>query len=242
MRLSSADKAMLITFTGACLLVLVFFFLGVKPYENPNPDEEFIEIPVIQEIEEEQEELSKPIASNNVQSHRAYNTSRELKKESKELFEQEDEIRKAIEERQLKSVQDLTEENQNALSESRKKREHALKERKEEVREQIEARENERESRNAAAKRESTVSYHLVDRDARFIPNPVYTCDARGKIVLNITVNNKGAITQMTFNEKASTSDNGCLIDQAQAYAKDAVFSTSQKAKQLGSITFNFQD
>ena len=57
MKLSSADKAMFITFTGACLLVLVFFFLGVKPFENPNPEEEFIEIPVIQEIEEEQEEV-----------------------------------------------------------------------------------------------------------------------------------------------------------------------------------------
>ncbi len=242
MKLSSADKAMFITFTGACLLVLVFFFLGVKPFENPNPEEEFIEIPVIQEMEEEQEEVSKPIASNNVQSHRAYNTSQQLKKESKELFDQEDEIRKAIEARQLKSVQDLTAETENTLSESRKKQELALEQHKEEVRAQIEARERERERRNAAAKRESTVSYHLVDRDARFIPNPVYTCDARGKIVLNITVNNKGAITQMTFNKKASTSENGCLIDQAQAYAKDAIFSASQKATQLGSITFNFQN
>lgn len=241
MKLSSADKAMFITFTGACLLVLVFFFLGVKPFENPNPDEEFIEIPVIQEIEE-QGEVSKPIASNNVQSHRAYNTSQQLKKESKELFDQEDEIRKAIEARQLKSVQDLTVETENALSESRKKQELALEQHKEEVRAQIEARERERDRRNAAAKRESTVSYHLVGRDVRFIPNPVYTCDARGKIVLNITVNSKGAITQMTFNKKASTSENGCLIDQAQAYAKDAIFSASQKTTQLGSITFNFQN
>jgi hypothetical protein len=241
MKLSPADKAMLITFTGASLLVLVFFFLGVKPFQNPNPEEEFIEIPVVQEFEEELEEEEKTIASNKVSSHRAYNAS-ELRKESKELFEEEDAVRKAIEEQRLKSVQDLTTENENALSESRKKQEQALKDHKEAVRKQIEERELERELKNAAAKRESTVSYNLLGRDAIYIPNPVYTCDARGKIVLNITVNAKGAITQMAYNKKASTSLNGCLIDQALAYANDAIFNSSSKGTQLGSITFNFQN
>jgi len=231
---------MLITFTGASLLVLVFFFLGVKPFQNPNPEEEFIEIPVVQE--EELEELeSKPISSKTLRSHQAYNTS-ELSRESRELFEEEDAVRKAIEEQQLKSVQDLTAQNENALSESRKKQQQALEEHNEEVRQQIEAREAERERRNAAAKRESTVSYHLPERQAVYIPNPVYTCNAQGKIVLNITVNNKGSITQMAVNKKASTSTNGCLIDQALAYADEAVFSTSHKTTQLGSITFIFQD
>lgn len=241
MKLSPADKAMLITFTGASLLVLVFFFLGVKPYQDPNPEEAFIEIPVVQELEDEQEEEQKTIASNKVSSHRAYNAS-ELLKESKELFEQEDAVRKAIEEQQLKSVQDLTSETENALAQSRKKQEKAIEDHKEEVRKQIEARERERDRKNAAAKRESTVSYNLVGRTARYIPNPVYTCDARGKIVLAITVNNKGAITQMTLNKKASTSLNGCLIDQALAYANDAIFSSSSIGTQLGSITFNFQN
>ena len=110
------------------------------------------------------------------------------------------------------------------------------------MREQIEAREAERERRNAAAKRESTVSFNLLDRQAIYIPNPVYTCDAQGKIVLNITVNNKGAVTEMAFNKKASTSINGCLIDQALAYANEALFSSSQRRTQLGSIAFIFQD
>lgn len=241
MKLSPADKAMLITFTGASLLVLVFFFLGVKPFQNPNPEEEFIEIPVIQEIEEELEEEQKTIASTKVTSHQAYNAS-ELRKESKALFEEEDAVRKAIEEQQLKSVQDLTTATENALAQSRKKQEKAIAAHKEEVRKQIEARERERELKNEAAKRESTVSYNLVDRDALYIPNPVYTCDARGKIVLSITVNNKGAITQMTVNKKASTSLNGCLIDQALTYANEAIFNSSPKATQLGSITFNFQN
>lgn len=240
MKLSSADKAMLITFTGASLLVLVFFFLGVKPFQNPNPEEAFIEIPVVQE-EEQAEQEPTSINRRTLRSHQAYNTS-ELRRESKELFEEEDAVRKAIEQQQLKSVQDLTAQNENALSESRKKQEEALEEHNEEVRKQIEARETEREQRNAAAKRESTVSYHLPERQAIYIPNPVYTCDAQGKIVLNITVNNKGGIAQMAFNKKASTSINGCLMDQALAYANEALFSSSPKTTQLGSITFNFQN
>ena len=240
MKLSPADKAMLITFTGASLLVLAFFFLGVKPFLDPNPEEEFIEIPVVQEAQPEEPETV-PINRKTPRSHQAYNNS-ELRRESKELFEEEDAVRKAIEQQQLKSVQDLTAENENALSESRKKQEKALQDHTREVREQIEAREAERERRNAAAKRESTVSFNLLDRQAIYIPNPVYTCDAQGKIVLNITVNNKGAVTEMAFNKKASTSINGCLIDQALAYANEALFSSSQRRTQLGSIAFIFQD
>lgn len=241
MKLSHADKALFITFGGACFLVLVFFFLGVKPFENPNPEEEFIEIPIIQELKDDQEIESQPITRNRVRSHQAYNSS-ELRKESEALFEQEDAVRKAIEEQQLKSVQDLTNETAQTLLENKQQREEALAKHKDEVREQIDAREQERLRRNAAAIRESTVSFHLPDRQAQFIPNPVYTCDAQGKIVLNIQVNNKGAVTEMTYNKKASTSFNGCLIDQALAYANDAIFSSSSKLSQLGSITFNFQN
>lgn len=239
MKLSPADKAMFITFGGASFLVLIFFFLGVKAYQNPDQEEAFIEIPVIQELDQEQETQS--IAQNKIRSHRAYNTN-ELLKESQALFQEEDAIRKAIEDQQLKSVQDLTSETENALSKSKEQQELSIEEHKEAVRKQIEARELAREQKNAGAIRESSVSYHLPDRRALYIPNPVYTCDTSGKIVINVTVNSKGAITKMTFNKKASTSYNGCLIDQALAYANDALFSTSSAASQLGSISFNFQN
>ena len=230
---------MLITFTGASLLVLVFFFLGVKPFENPNSEEQFIEIPVVQEFDKE-EQPQKTVARRKVRSHRAFN-ARELERETQELFEQEDAVRKAIE-HQRASVKDLNNATENALSERKKKQQDELAQRKGEVRKQIEAREKERAARLAAGKRESTVSYNLIDRQAIYIPNPVYTCDAQGKVVLNISVNSKGTVTEMIYNSNASNSSNGCLIDQARAYAKDAIFTSAQKATQLGSITFNFQD
>lgn len=240
MKLSSQDKSMLITFSGACFLVLVFFFLGVKPYQNPNPEEEFIEIPVIQEplAEEELEEKETTTQKSIVKSHQAYN-SNELRNESKALFSEDDPIRQAIEQQKLQSVEDLEAENERILDEHKKSRELAMAERNELVKAQIEAREKERNSKKG--NRESTVSYNLKGRNAIVIPNPVYTCDAFGKIVLDIEVNSTGVIIKKEYNKKASTSSNGCLIDQALSYASDALFNSTSTVSQKGTITFNFQ-
>ncbi len=231
---------MLITFSGASFLVLVFFFLGVKPYQNPNPEEAFIEIPVIQEpfLEEELEEKETTTQTAIVKSHQAYNAN-ELRNESKELFSEEDPIRQAIEQQQLQSVEDLEAENEKILEEHKKSRELAMAAHNEQVKAQIEAREKERNSKKG--NRESTVSYNLKDRRAIVIPNPVYTCDALGKIVLDIEVNSTGAITKKEYNKKASTSSNGCLIDQALSYASEALFNSTATVSQKGTITFNFQ-
>lgn len=241
MKLSAQDKSMLITFSGACFLVLIFFFLGVKPYQNPNPEEAFIEIPVIQEpLEEEQEIKETPnTPPSKVKSHQAYN-SNELQNESRQLFKEEDLIRKAIEEQQLSSVEDLVAENERTLEEHKKARELAMAERNERIKAQIEAREEERNSKKG--NRQSTVSYSLKGRNAVKIPNPVYTCDALGKIVLNIEVNSTGTITKKEYNKSASTSSNGCLIDQALLYASDALFNSTSTTSQKGTITFNFQE
>ncbi len=240
MKLSHQDKSMLITFSGACFLVLVFFFLGVRPYQNPNPEEEFIEIPVIQEPLEEElvKEETTTQQSAQVKSHQAYNAS-ELRNESRELFKEDDPVRRAIEQQQLKSVEDLVSENEKTLEEHQKSREIAMAERKERIKTQIEEREKERA--NKKGNRESTVSYDLKGRNAIRIPNPVYTCDAIGTIVLSIEVNSNGVIIKKEFNKKASTSSNGCLIDQALIYASEAYFDRASEVSQKGTITFYFQ-
>jgi len=87
----------------------------------------------------------------------------------------------------------------------------------------------------------TTISYRLKNRTDIDLPNPVYTCYGRGKVVINIEVNNLGKVVKNSYNKKASTTTNGCLIDAALDYAKQARFSTdASKEKQLGSITFNF--
>jgi len=86
----------------------------------------------------------------------------------------------------------------------------------------------------------STISFSLVDRRKVFIPIPVYLCEVDGKIVVNITVNDKGDVIDAYINN-SSTSDNECLKGHALEYARQSQFSADpMKKKQLGSITFHF--
>jgi TonB family protein len=86
----------------------------------------------------------------------------------------------------------------------------------------------------------STISYSLINRKKVFIPIPIYLCEENGKIVINITVNSKGNVTDAYLNT-SSTSSNQCLQEHALEYAKQAQFNPDpSKESQLGSITFNF--
>ena len=240
MKISHSDKALLITVTGASLLVLVFFFLGVKPYQGEI--EEFIEIPVITEeiAEELQEQQEDQVPERRIsKTNQAYNTA-QLREENKS-FQDDDEIRKAIEAQQQSSVEQLNDNNEAKLQALQEAREGDLEAKREEVQAAIDAREAARNKKKKSAYRQSTVSYDLVGRTAIVLPNPVYTCDAYGKIVVNITVNDKGTITSKNYNKSASTSTNGCLIDQAMEYLTRAYFDKGNKATQLGSVTFDFQ-
>lgn len=88
----------------------------------------------------------------------------------------------------------------------------------------------------------SSISYSLVGRIHKSLPNPVYTCSARGKIVINIQVDALGNVTEATFNKQSSTSSNGCLVDHAISYALRAKFDKKKnKDSQIGSITYLFQ-
>ncbi len=88
--------------------------------------------------------------------------------------------------------------------------------------------------------KKSTVHYSLVGRTHRFLPTPIYLCEEGGKIVINITVNDKGNVTKSYVNS-SSTSSNECLIEHAMEYAQEAQFSEdASKKSQLGSITFYF--
>ncbi len=96
---------------------------------------------------------------------------------------------------------------------------------------------------NAAANRNSSISFSLVDRMARgLLPNPTYTCMRSGKVVVNIKVNQFGEVYEATINAASSTSERGCHIDNALAYALRAKFNaTPGKTSQIGTITYYFQ-
>lgn len=85
----------------------------------------------------------------------------------------------------------------------------------------------------------STMSYSLVDRKLLNNPTPIYLCENGGKIVVNISVNGRGEVTDAYINS-SSTSSNECLTQHALEYAKQALFNSASKASQIGSITFLF--
>lgn len=86
----------------------------------------------------------------------------------------------------------------------------------------------------------STLTYSLKGRNLLDYDTPRYLCEYSGKIVINITVNGGGQVTDAYLNS-TSTSTNQCLIEAALNYAKIVQFDTSATPSQLGSITFHFK-
>lgn len=97
-----------------------------------------------------------------------------------------------------------------------------------------------KDDKNSKSNANSSVSFSLSNRSKIKLPPPVYLCDQNGKIVVNITVNENGIVTDTYINTSSSTT-NQCLIDHALEYAKNAVFSSANRKSQIGSITYYFQ-
>lgn len=97
-------------------------------------------------------------------------------------------------------------------------------------------------SEQAGRLRNSSISYSLRGRNAIHIPNPIYTCDRAGKIVVNIRVDAEGRVLETSINKASSTSTNQCLTEKAMEYAAGARFSKLvSRENQPGTITFLFQ-
>ncbi|WP_299337427.1 hypothetical protein [uncultured Psychroserpens sp.] len=99
---------------------------------------------------------------------------------------------------------------------------------------------SEKDDKNTKGNSSSSVSFSLSNRTKISLPPPVYLCEENGKIIVNITVNAKGIVTN-TYINSSSSSKNQCLIDHALEYAKNARFSSAERKSQIGSITYYFQ-
>ncbi len=111
-----------------------------------------------------------------------------------------------------------------------------------EQREKIEALKRRGKAPKINIKRHTTISYSMVDRMHSYLANPVYTCESFGKVVINVKVNSSGEVTEATYNQRSSTTKNGCLVDNAIKYALKSRFDPkSGSEEQVGSITYLFQ-
>ena len=236
MHLTNANKALIITLLLAAIIVLTAYNFSVLK-QNERLAETYFELIPKDEIEEEPEQLDDILESLDdvLATNRAFNSTRNY-----EDFEDE-EFKSTMDKIKNRDARTVETESQNSDTNAAK-RDPEESESFNSINDIIAKRSKAKEEASSAngANKNSTISYSLVDRDAMYLPPPIYLCERGGKIVVNITVDAKGNVTDASFNG-ASTSTNGCLIDHALEYAKASKFNASNKSQQIGTITFLFQ-
>lgn len=88
---------------------------------------------------------------------------------------------------------------------------------------------------------EVMISYNLKGRKSYSLPNPGYTCNGSGVVVIQIKVDKSGTIKDASYSAAASNRATTCMIERALLYAKKSRFDyKSTEAMQTGTITYKF--
>ncbi|MCF7568427.1 hypothetical protein L3X37_08620 [Sabulilitoribacter arenilitoris] len=234
MNLTNQHKALLITFLLTGTLVLSIFNLGLKKqsefisesYYQMEPEEELTEeeIKVLETLEK--------LNASKAETNNAFNEtskSKHFAEAYKPIAPPEDYVPKSN--------------NNSSYKETFKKEYENTDDSKvntEELSSFSKVNDLLKKQQDDSANSKSTISFSLVNRKKVHIPIPVYLCEIGGKIVINITVNDRGNVIDAYVNSSSSTS-NECLTEHALEYAKNSQFSAdATKKSQIGSITFLF--
>ncbi|WNH08361.1 hypothetical protein [Thalassobellus suaedae] len=234
MNLTNQHKALLLTFLISGTVILSVFNLSLKQHDE-NISESYYEMEPEKELTEEDVKIIEALEKLNAskaETNKAYNETQDNKhfaQAYKPIAPPEDYVPKHNSSEENRDaytkaydVADTPKVNQDELS-SFDKVNDLLKKQKED-----------------GSNSKSTISFSLVNRTKIHIPIPIYLCEVDGKIVVNITVNDKGSVID-TYVNTSSNSTNECLIEHALDYAKKSQFSAdASKKSQIGSITFYF--
>lgn len=190
----------------------------------------------IEELLREEEERMEELANNDpIKSHMAFNETAKPSVGNPEPLKTLEEI---LEERALTSDQSEFSGSDSEYAEHLKE----LAKKREEKKQKLGEREAQKEEfTNNLKDKRTSISYSLLDRNAYSLPPPIYTCIEGGKVVVNIKVDASGYVVEADFNDQSSGTSNGCLVDNAIAYALKARFSPDSKNSQIGTITYLFQ-
>ncbi|MGD1944733.1 MAG: hypothetical protein ACFB0A_00340 [Croceivirga sp.] len=236
MNLNRKQLSLIITIFTMANVVLLAYNVSLV---NREEDEYVIEMALLdEEVEqllEEKERLEEIAQNDPVKSHRAFNETAKPSIGEPEPLKTLEEL---MEEREVGSNENEFPNGDEGFASNLKELAKKRKERKEELGER-EA--DKKEFTNALKDKRTSISYSLVDRNAYYLPPPIYTCEQGGKVVINIKVDKAGDVFEVSFNEKSSNTNDYCLIENAKAYALKANFSRSNKNGQLGTITYLFQ-
>ncbi|MBS9462403.1 hypothetical protein KIM67_08280 [Flagellimonas sp. 389] len=237
MNLNRNQLSFLITFFSMSLIVLLLYNIhlgGVKE------EEYVIEMSLadedIEELLREEEERMEELANNDpIKSHMAFNETAKPSVGNPEPLKTLEEI---LEERALTNDQSEFSGSDSEYAEHLKE----LAKKREEKKQKLGEREAQKEEfTNNLKDKRTSISYSLLDRNAYSLPPPIYTCIEGGKVVINIKVDASGYVIEADFNDQSSGTSNGCLVDNAIAYALKARFSPDSKNSQIGTITYLFQ-
>ncbi len=190
----------------------------------------------IVELLKEEEERMEELANNDpIKSHMAFNETAKPSVGNPEPLKTLEEI---LEERALNSDQSEFSGSDSEYAAHLKE----LAEKRQEKKQLLGEREAQKEEfTNNLKDKRTSISYSLIERNAYSLPPPIYTCIEGGKVVINIKVDASGYVTEADYNDQSSGTSNGCLVDNAIAYALKARFSSDSKASQIGTITYLFQ-
>ncbi|HSM62587.1 MAG TPA: energy transducer TonB [Gillisia sp.] len=230
-------KALIIT----CLFFAVLF-LGLYNLNLSNSIQKERELLIdldnfrVEEPIEKEEEIEEEVPARtreNLETHQAFNQNQEARdanfnEELNEIF-------------QKNSAAELESTNENSSNSTGNYSLSSAK--KKEVKKQSDGDNSAKiASANKGGIDNSSISYSLKGRTAIDIPNPIYTCDRSGKVVVNITVNASGRVVGTSINKGSSSTNNECLTEQAEEYAKLAYFTeVVGRDSQPGTITYNFK-
>ncbi len=85
------------------------------------------------------------------------------------------------------------------------------------------------------------IDYDLDGRKHYSLPNPGYTCNGSGVVVIQIKVDKTGSVKDATFLTGPSNGATDCMIGRAIRYAKKSRFDyVSNTSIQTGTITYKF--
>lgn len=238
MNLNRKQLSMLITLFSLGIMVLVLYSiqLGGEEKKEEYIVEMLLDPEILEEILEEEEQKEQANADP-IKSHMAFNET------AKPSFGNPEPLKTLEELMEERSEMSEGESSDDMISDSEyAEKVRALAKKREEKKQLLGEKEAEKkEFTNNLADRRTSVSFSLVGRNNYKLPPPIYTCIEGGKVVINIKVDALGFVTEADFNQKSSGTSNGCLVDNAIAYALKARFDSSEKEFQKGSITYLFQ-
>lgn len=240
MNLNRQQLSLLITILSLAIVVLVLYSIQLGGKTEKDEDyvvEMILDEELLEEILAEEKIVEEESKAQQVKSHTAFNeTAKPSYGNPEPLKTLEEILAENTPFEEGSTLDDLI-----ADSEYSTKIKELAKKREEQKQLLGEKEAKKKEFTDYLAERRTTISYSLLNRNNIKLPPPIYTCIEGGKVVVNIDVDANGYVTDASFNAKSSGTSNGCLVENAIAYALKAKFSKASKPIQKGTITYLFQ-